>query len=143
MQAQDRTHSASSTPTLPSLTVPNLFDEAAARIARIEQRMQDAEALRQATATDATDPAAREAKPVVYPSYEAALAAGRAIGARRADDSALMALFCADPLQTLVGAVSPELVWEGAQAKRLTTRQLAELAASDVMAVSNLQWEAA
>jgi hypothetical protein len=110
-------------------------DEAQARIARVEQRMLDAEAIR-----TAADTPARETKSVLYLSYEAALAAGREIGASRADDNALMALFCEGPLQTLVGAVSPELVWDGAQRQGLTTRELGKLANSDVMAVSDLQW---
>jgi len=115
-------------------------DEAQARIARIEQRMADAEALREAAAQQAADVPARKIRKVSYASYEAALAAGREIGASRADDAALMALFCEGPLQTLVGAVSPELVWDGAQRQGLTTRELGRLANSDVMAVSDLQW---
>lgn len=73
-------------------------------------------------------------------SYASALARGKSIGASRADDIALMALFCAGPLQTLVGAVSPQLVWEGAQKKGLTTRKLTALCAKNVMAVDGLQW---
>ena len=114
--------------------------EAKARIARIEARMQNAADLRALAAADGdSGPAATK---VTYPSYEAALHAGHEIGARRADDAALMALFCAGPLPTLVGAVSPELVWEGAQKRGLTTRALGKLANSDVMAVSDLQWGA-
>lgn len=109
--------------------------EAAARIARIEARLLDAEAVRQAADTEA--PAAKS-----YDSYDEALVVGHEIGARRADDAALMALFCAGPLQTLVGAVSPELVWQGAQNRGLTAAQLGALANRDVMAVSELQWEA-
>ena len=112
--------------------------EARARIARIEQRMLEADHLRNASADEGDE--RRVTKTVTYPSYEAALAAGKRIGARRADDNALMALFCAGPLQTLVGAVSPELVWDGAQAEGLTTQQLGTLANSDVMAISDLQW---
>ncbi|MFE7965214.1 hypothetical protein ACFU0X_19650 [Streptomyces cellulosae] len=82
-----------------------------------------------------------ETRAVSYPSYDAALNAGRKTGDSRADDAARMALFCDGPLQTLVGAVSPQLVWEGAQAKKLTTHQLAAMCRSDVMAVSDLQWE--
>jgi hypothetical protein len=122
---------------LPTPTAPLLesADEAQARIARVEQRMLDAEAVR-----TAADTSVRETKSVSYTSYEAALAAGREIGASRADDAALMALFCAGPLRTLVGAVSPELVWDGAQRRGLSTRELGRLANSDVMAVSDLQW---
>ncbi len=120
------------TPTAP---LPESDADAQARIARIEQRMLDAEAVR-----TAADTATRETKTVAYPSYEAALAAGREVGASRADDNALMALFCEGPLQTLVGAVSPELVWDGAQRQGLTTRELGRLANTDMMAVSDLQW---
>ncbi|MFE0207021.1 hypothetical protein [Streptomyces sp. NPDC058985] len=133
-----------STPTTTHTSPAGLIEDhesetdAQARIARIEQRMLDADALRQAATTDATT----ETSSVAYPTYEAALAAGREIGARRADNAALMALFCDGPLQTLVGAVSPKLVWEGAQAKNLTTKALGKLCLTDVMAVSDLQWEA-
>lgn len=109
-----------------------------ARIARIEQRMQDADHLRTIASKDDDT---QDRGTVAYPSYQAALAAGREIGARRANDVALMALFCAGPLQTLVGAVSPQLVWEGAQKRGITTKELGRLANSDVMAVSDLQWE--
>ncbi len=115
--------------------------EARDRIARIEQRMHDAAALRDLANVDTTDaPKTRQTAKVTYPSYDAALTAGQTTGARRADDNALMALFCDGPLQYLAGAVSPELVWDGAQKQQLTTRQLATLANSDVMAVSDLQW---
>ncbi len=115
--------------------------EAHARIARIEQRMHDAAALRDLANADTTDaPETRQTVKVTYPSYDKALTAGKQTGARRADDNALMALFCDGPLQRLVGAVSPELVWDGAQKQNLTTRDLAALANSDVMAVSDLQW---
>lgn len=113
--------------------------EARARINRIEQRMQDADHLRNLAANgDATQ--TRQTIKVTYPTYQAALTVGQNIGAAHADDNAVMALFCAGPLQHLVGAVSPELVWDGAQKQHLTTRQLATLANSDVMAVSSLQW---
>jgi hypothetical protein len=73
-------------------------------------------------------------------TYKAALAEAAKTGADHASDAALMALFCKGPLQTLVGAVSPQLVWEGAQKKGLTTIELGALCLRDVMAVSNLQW---
>lgn len=73
-------------------------------------------------------------------TYKQALAVAREVGAKHADDPGLMALFCAGPLQTLVGAVSPELVWDGAQRAELTTTQLSALCLRDVMAVSDLQW---
>lgn len=73
-------------------------------------------------------------------TYQDAHAEAKKAGADHASDAALMALFCAGPLQTLVGAVSPQLVWEGAQRAGLTTIELGALCLGDVMAVSDLQW---
>lgn len=72
--------------------------------------------------------------------YDAALARGRADGAAHADDAALMAMFCETTLPHLAGAVSPKLVWEGAQKKQMRTRDLSALATSDPAAVSALMW---
>jgi hypothetical protein len=63
------------------------------------------------------------------------------IGASRADDAALMAGFCAESLQLLVGAASPQLVWEAAQRKGMTTLALAELCNTNPPAVHDLMWE--
>lgn len=73
-------------------------------------------------------------------TYTEALAEAAKTGADHATDASLMALFCKGPLQTLVGAVSPQLVWEGAQKKGLTTSELGTLCLGDVMVVSDLQW---
>lgn len=62
------------------------------------------------------------------------------IGAAHADDAALMAGVCADTLQILAGAVSPQLVWEGAQKHGMTTRELLDLAEGNPEAVSDLMW---
>jgi hypothetical protein len=64
----------------------------------------------------------------------------RKVGAAKADDAALMAGFCSQDLQVLVGAVSPQLVWEGAQKAGMKTRELVALCASpaDVQA---LMWK--
>lgn len=59
--------------------------------------------------------------------YEKALAAGRAVGAGVATDAQVMALFCENSLQGMVGAFSPRRVWEGAQKAGLTAVQLHEL----------------
>lgn len=63
------------------------------------------------------------------------------IGASRADDAALMAGFCAANLQLLVGAVSPQLVWEAAQRRGMTALELAALCNNDAAAVNDLMWE--
>jgi hypothetical protein len=73
-------------------------------------------------------------------SYRETLAAAHQAGAVHCDDKQLMAWICAHNLQTLCGAVSPQLVWEGAQKRGLTTTQLLDLVATDVMAVEALQW---
>jgi hypothetical protein len=52
-----------------------------------------------------------------------------------------MAAFAQHDLPLLVGAVSPKLVYQAAQKKGMTTKQLAALAHKNPMAVSDLQWE--
>ena len=74
------------------------------------------------------------------PTYQDALREARTIGAGHASDQAEMALFCAGPLQLLAGAVSPRLVWEGAQKRGLTAYELAAMCAQDTGAVADLQW---
>jgi hypothetical protein len=73
-------------------------------------------------------------------SYENTLKTAKAIGASNVDDAQHMALLCDGPLQTLCGAVAPNLVWEGAQKKGLTTSELAEMAATRPMDVAELMW---
>lgn len=73
-------------------------------------------------------------------TYEAALKRAKDKGVGRCDDAALMAHFCMHNIPTLVGAVSPQLVWEGAQTKELTTKQLAAMANRGWREVDALQW---
>ena len=73
-------------------------------------------------------------------SYENTLTAAKKVGASRADDAQHMALLCEGSIQILCGAVSPALVWEGAQKKGLTTSELAELASTSPMEVAELMW---
>lgn len=73
-------------------------------------------------------------------TFDDALTRYRKVGASKANDAELMAGFCAYTLQTVVGAVSPKLVWEGAQKQGLACRDLAALCVKDIMAVSDLQW---
>lgn len=60
-------------------------------------------------------------------AYARALLAGDKAGAAHATDAQLMAGFCEDSLQILMGAFSPRLVWEGAQREGMTALQLAKL----------------
>lgn len=73
-------------------------------------------------------------------SYDDALAAANKVGAANATDEGVMAQFCATSLQTLVGAASPQLVWEGAQKKNMTAAELVKLANDDAAAVHELMW---
>lgn len=72
--------------------------------------------------------------------YQAALKAANKVGASHAADAGVMALFCATSLQILVGAASPELVWDGAQKRGMTALELAKLAQKDPLAVHDLMW---
>lgn len=64
------------------------------------------------------------------------------VGSGKCSDAAKMAQFCDANIQTLCGAVSPQLVWEGAQKKGLTFLELGRLAGQGWKPVSDLQWEA-
>jgi hypothetical protein len=73
-------------------------------------------------------------------TYEEALAEAARKGVSHCTDPALMATICRDALPITIGAIAPQLVWEGAQKQGLTTKQLVDLAAKDVFAVSDLMW---
>jgi hypothetical protein len=74
-------------------------------------------------------------------AYATALVAGDKAGAVDSTDAQLMAAFCEDVMQILVGAFSPRLVWEGAQKAGLTALQLHDLCAkNDLRALDDLQW---
>jgi hypothetical protein len=74
-------------------------------------------------------------------AFATALIAYGNAGAANATDAQLMAGFCEDTMQLLVGAFSPRLVWEGAQKAGLTALQLHDLCAKkDLCALDNLQW---
>lgn len=75
------------------------------------------------------------------PTYQETLARARKVGAARATDPGLIALFCASPaLQQLCGAVSASLVFAGSQAKGLTFQEFARLAHDDPSAIEALMW---
>lgn len=74
-------------------------------------------------------------------AYAAALISGARTGMSHATDAELMAAFCESVLQLVVGAVSPRLVWEGAQARGMTTQDLAKVAhARDLDTLDDLQF---
>lgn len=91
------------------------------------------------------DPAPSPSEPQIAPpaptgNYAKALAVCHAKGAAHAPDDALMASLCQNVIQTLVGAVSGQLVWEGAMKKGLAAKELLHLCRTDFMAVDELQW---
>jgi hypothetical protein len=73
-------------------------------------------------------------------SYQEELRAAKRAGASKASDAGAMALYCESALMHVVGAASPQLVWEGAQKSGMTTAQLIALAVKDPNAVHELMW---
>lgn len=73
-------------------------------------------------------------------AYTQALAAATKTGVSQCTDAQLMATFCESSIQITCGAVSPELVWDGAQKTGMTTLELARLASTDPRAVAELMW---
>lgn len=73
-------------------------------------------------------------------AYTQALATATKTGVSQCTDAQLMATFCQSSIQTVCGAVSPELVWDGAQKTGMTTLELARLAKRDPRAVEALMW---
>lgn len=74
-------------------------------------------------------------------TYEKALAAGRKTGASKADDVQLMAMLLDSTARLLLGAVSPKLIFEGAQKKGMSSQELMKLVNDDPVAASELMWE--
>jgi hypothetical protein len=60
---------------------------------------------------------------------------------RNCDDAALMAGYLEGNAQLLLGAVSPRLIWQGAQARGLTTMELVELMHDKPGDAIDLMWE--
>lgn len=73
-------------------------------------------------------------------TYEQALAEAKTRGTSKCSDAAAMAQFCDANIQILIGAVSPQLVWEGAQKKGLTFLQFGRLCGKNPRAVAELMW---
>lgn len=74
-------------------------------------------------------------------TYEQALAAADRKAAMQCTEAEHMAAICDTALQTMVGAASPKLVWEAAQKRGMTTKELVELCRTDPLAVHDLMWE--
>jgi hypothetical protein len=60
----------------------------------------------------------------------------------RCDDAAAMAGFLQSAAQILLGAVSAELIWDGAQAEGLTSLELNRLIHDDPDSARDLMWPA-
>ncbi|MFI6055724.1 hypothetical protein ACIBCO_37280 [Streptomyces violascens] len=96
--------------------------------------------LNAATSREPDDAPAQPSLAPLPTTYEHALAEAHERGVGKCSDSALMAAFCDGPLQILVGAVAPQLVWEGAQKSGMTTKDLGLLCNEDAVAVGELMW---
>lgn len=73
-------------------------------------------------------------------TYREAIQNGKRLGAANCSDAEAMALFLESSIQMLCGAVSPRLVWEGAQKRGLTYREVGRLAATNPAAIEELMW---
>lgn len=73
-------------------------------------------------------------------TYQEALAEARKVGVRRCSDPARMAQFLDANALILIGAVSPELMWDGAQKTGLTTKALVALIHKDAIEAAELMW---
>lgn len=84
---------------------------------------------------------APEPEPAPLPvTWEQALAEAKEKGVGRCSDHAAMAAFCDASIQYAVGAVSGQLIWEGAMRKGTTLLELGRLAGRDPIACSELMW---
>ena len=107
-----------------------------------EQAQIDAHLANPGPALDHT-PETAPTPPTLAPlpmTWEQALAEAKERSICGAGDPALMAALCDGAAQTLLGAVSPKLIWEGAQKQGLDTAQLTVLIDRDPMAACDLQW---
>ncbi|WP_105973675.1 hypothetical protein [Streptomyces geranii] len=94
-----------------------------------------------ASVITADGPAAPASEPgLPADAYDKALARAAKVGYKNANDAELMAGLCDGVVQMLAGAVAPRLVWEGAQKKGLTSKELLNLCRTDPMAVEALMW---
>lgn len=74
------------------------------------------------------------------PGYSEVLTAARGKAAVQQSDAEAMAQFCDLNAQVLLGAVSPQLIWEGAQKASMTTKDLLVLIQQDKSAAIDLMW---
>ncbi|KXO91065.1 Uncharacterised protein (plasmid) [Tsukamurella tyrosinosolvens] len=74
------------------------------------------------------------------PTFTQALAELKAEGAAHASEAAVIAGLCDGPLQTVCGAVSPKLVFDGAMKKGLSVTEFSHLMATDPRAIADLMW---
>lgn len=105
-----------------------------------EQAQLKAHGLTGATVTTQAGPdPAPEPAPLPV-TWEQALAEAKTKGVGRCSDHAAMAAFCDANIQHIVGAVSGQLIWEGAMRKGMTLLELGRLAGRDPIACSELMW---
>lgn len=108
---------------------------------------EDAEQVQLQAANLADTTVTTEAAPAPAPepaplsvTWEQALTEAKEKGVGRCSDHAAMAAFCDVSIQYAVGAVSGQLIWEGAMRKGMTLLELGRLAGRDPMACAELMW---
>lgn len=104
-----------------------------------EQVQLDAAGVPVASVTTVHVPAPPEPTPLAV-TWEQALAEAKERGVSCCSDHAAMAAFCDANITFIVGAVSPQLIWEGAMRQGLSFLELGRLANRDPIACSELMW---
>lgn len=105
-----------------------------------EQAQIKAHGLTGATATTESGPDP-EPEPAPLPvTWEQALTEAKTKGVGRCSDHAAMAAYCDANITYIVGAVSGQLIWEGAMRKGMTFLELGRLAGRDPIACAELMW---
>lgn len=104
-----------------------------------EQAQLDAVSIPAAAVATVHVPAPPEPAPLAM-TWEQALAEAKEKGVARCSDHAAMAAFCDANITYIVGAVSGQLIWEGAMRQGLSFKELGRLANRDPIACSELMW---
>lgn len=104
-----------------------------------EQAQLDAANIPPTPVTTVHIPAPPEPTPLPV-TWEQALTEAKEKGVGRCSEHAAMAAFCDANITHIVGAVSGQLIWEGAMRKGMTFLELGRLASRDPLACSELMW---
>lgn len=73
-------------------------------------------------------------------TYDEALKEAKTAGVSRCSDQAFMASFLNGNARLLLGAVSPRLIWEGAVATGIGSKEMTRLVAAEPEKARDLMW---